>query len=158
MPIEAEKYNNDGGQMRSGRKYITFSEKREYGYTDVIEKVMRIKKPWKLHTIRTTDMTGIRVIRDGTIGKVTDYMIRITHVERIMLVRISDEFAKADLATDNPPITGSYKSDLLKLISDLHGHYPTAFMYINYLEPVMQNKQVGLDGEMVGYARYEKNR
>jgi len=156
MPIEGEKYNNDGGKMKSGKKYITFSEKREYGYSDVIDKVMRIKKPWKLHTIRTSDMTGVRVIRDGTIGKVTENTIRITHVERVMVVRITDEFAKADLATDNPPITGTYKSDLLKLLCDLHGHHMPPYMYVNYIETIAQNKQISLRGDVVEWSKYDR--
>jgi len=133
-----------------GKQYITFRECREYGYVQPIQKVMRVLEPHKLHTLRSSDMTGRRFIRDGTRGTNTDLEVEIWKVEKILFLRLTEEFCKADLATNNPPVTRSYKHDLYGVLKTLMGqHFPSVF-YINYLRPVIKSRQVSLDGEILG--------
>ena len=149
---EPERRDFDSEELK-GKHYITFREVREFGYVDAIAKVMRLKEPHKLHTLRTKDMSvpsRRRFIRDGTHGQNTDLEVEIINVEKIQYIKITEEFAKADIATNNPPLSGSYKRDLYHVLKTLHPGFFPSVLYINYLQPVIKNRQISLDGKILG--------
>lgn len=147
---EVEKRDYDNEEIK-GKRYITFSEVREYGYVEPIQKVMHIVEPFKHTTFRTRDMLGKRFIRNGTNGMNTDFEIEIWKVEKTQFIRLTEEQCKADIASAHPPLNGSYKRDVYFILQFLHGSkYFPSVLYINYIRPVVKNRQVNLEGEILG--------
>ncbi len=151
MPWGEDEHRDFDNESIKGKRYITFKEVREYGYVNAIEKVMQLMEPFKTTTFRSKDMTGRRFIRDGYRGSNTDFEIEIWKVEKTQFIKLTEEQCKADIATNNPPISRSYKQDMFHILHFLHGslYFPST-LYINHIRPVVKNRQISLDGKVLG--------
>lgn len=149
MPFENENRPDYDGAFVKGRRYITFTDVPEYRYVNVIKKVMGIERPMKSHTLRPKyQELGVRYIRDGKYGTNTDLMVEIVKVEHARFIDLTEEFAKADLATDTPPVGKSYKRDLYGVLKTFYPRFFPSFLHVIHLKPVAQVRQVTLDGEV----------
>jgi hypothetical protein len=138
----------DGAEIK-GKRYITFTDIPEFGYVDCAEKAVGLKLPIKSHTLRPKAQMGRRFIREGVYGRNTDLEIDIYKNEKTRFINITEEFAKADLATDNPPVTGSYKHDLYNVLKTFYPKYFPAELYILYFRPVIKERQSTLENKII---------
>jgi hypothetical protein len=150
MPWEKPVLRDFDEEEIKGKRYITFTDVREYGYANVIAKVMRLKEPHKFHTLRPRPAEGRRFIRNGATGTNTDLEIEITKCEKVMFIKLSEEFCKADLATNNPPVTRCYKTDLYGVLKHFYPKFFPSQLFVLYFEPVAKIRQVNLDGGVMG--------